>query len=92
MTQLKPVVAAAKPATVEAWKWDGTKEQGRLIVDWMEASGTPAYLHPYENLIVPDIQYSTAIKPGEWVVRDKFCDFFPLPDDIYRATYASPLP
>lgn len=86
-----PVIATIKPATVEAWQWDGTVERGRLIIEWMEKGGTPAYLHPYETLIVPDIQYAASIKPGEWVVRDRFSDFFPLSDADYQATYQSVL-
>lgn len=76
-----------RPSTVEAWYWDGGEETADLIVDWIIESGGPiAYLHPNENLIVIGDDIAPA-RPGDWIVRDKFRDFWPLADDYFQATY-----
>lgn len=93
MTQHRPVVATKKPAKVEAWRYDGTPESASAIVGWIntEWPESPAYMHPHENIIVlgNDID---VVKPGMWVIRDTFNDFWPLPDDVYHAVYESPIP
>lgn len=93
--QTAPMVGTNRPATVEFWYWDGSKEQAKLIADWVNSStGThEAEVHPYESLIVLDPHappgYGAApVQVGQWVVRDQFGDFFPLPNDIFQATYA----
>jgi hypothetical protein len=90
VTQFAPVIATQKPTTVEAWKWDGTPEQARTISNWIATHGHEAKLHPYDNVIVLGDGYE-AVKPDHWVIRDRFGDFWPLPDDVYQAVYNSPI-
>lgn len=98
--QYRPVVATKRPATVEAWQWDGSKECADLIVDWIVGAnidqvGRPrnyqdAHLRPNENVIVLGDGYES-VKPGQVVIRDQFNDFWPLPKDIYDTVYSSPI-
>jgi hypothetical protein len=89
--QTAPIIAINRPYAVESWQWDGTTEQGRRIIEWMEAAGTPAYLHPYENLLVIDMPYAAGVRPNQWAIRDQFGEFFPLDDADYQAAYTSPV-
>lgn len=77
-----------RPATVEAWQWDGSAEAAELITDWIiDNDGPLAYKHPYENVIVIDGETVTA-KPTDWIVRDKFNDFWPLDENLFPGAYA----
>lgn len=87
-----PVIATKKPTTVEAWRWDGTDEVATLICEWINSNPKTLCLaekHPHEQFIVLGYEYDT-VKPGEWVIRDQFNDYFPLPDHVFRAVYDSP--
>lgn len=94
--QVAPVIAVNIPTTVEAWHWDGSAEQAERIIDWITDNDgfsdvrQPAALHPYDNVIVLGDGYD-CVSPGQWVIRDKFGDFFPLRDTDYRATFQSPV-
>lgn len=74
------------PDTVEAWQWDGGAEVAELICDWVENYGGFADVHPYEHLIVFGNDVAPA-KPGDWIVRDKFGEFWPVGEDIFPALY-----
>lgn len=74
--------------TVEAWQWNGAPETAELICDWIETNGGYAAPHPYENVILLGDSVAPA-KPGEWIVRDKFNEFWPLDDGIFPAVYRS---
>lgn len=97
VSQVAPVIATKKPTTVEAWQWDGTVEQADRIMAWIaEANkhdtgyGQVASLHTHENIIILGDNYE-AVKPGMYIIRDQFNEFWPLPADVYRAIYASPV-
>lgn len=90
MSQTAPVIAVNIPTTVESWQWDGTGVQSVHIVEWIRQNGGHAERHPYDNRIVLGDDYDSVI-PGDWVIRDKFGEFFPLRDADYRATYQSVL-
>lgn len=87
----KPQLFTVRPATVEAWQWDGSAEVADLIVDWVIDSGGPldTYLHPYENLIV--LGKTTQIAPaksGDWIVHDSFGDFWPMDEKLFPGAYS----
>lgn len=89
MTQLNPVIATKKPTTIQAWRYtDDTSAE--LIVDWIESNGGFAAVHPHEPVIVLGDGIDS-VKRGQWVIRDQFNDFWPLPDDVYHAVYLSPI-
>lgn len=90
MSQDAPVIAVNIPTTVEAWQWDGSAEQGALIVGWIIDGERWAMPHPYEDRIILDHNVD-AVKPGQWVIRDKYGDFWPISDADYRATFQSPV-
>jgi hypothetical protein len=77
-----------KPTTVEAWQWSGDHAEAGLICEWIaKANGEQyAYLHPHEELIVLGDNYES-VKPGQWIIRDQFNDFWPLQDDVFRTVY-----
>lgn len=85
---IRPGVFRKRPATIEAWHWDGSAECGELIADWVESNGGFAALGPAVNRIYlgPDI---FPVQPGDWVIRDKFGDFWPLDDVTFPAVYES---
>lgn len=94
MSQLRPVVATKRPATVEAWRWDGSPQSTAAIIAWVktaEPKGQRAYLHPNDNVLVLGDGFDL-VKPGDWIIRDKFNEFFPLPHDVYLTVYESPIP
>lgn len=82
----RPKVVELRVSHAEAWQWDGGDECAALIVDWIESNGSFASVHPYQSLIILGDD-AAPVKPGEWVVRDKFNEFWPLPDDVFLATY-----
>ena len=84
---MQPGLFNKRPGTVEAWQWDGGEETAVLICEWVESNGGFAEPHPYEQLLVlPD---ADAVKPGDWVIRDKFGEFWPLGNDVFPAVYQS---
>lgn len=84
-----PRLFAKRPSTVEAWEWDGTPECADLIVDWIIENGGPlAYLHPHEPLIILGDDIAPVVA-NDWVVRDKFGEFWPLAGDVFPAVYRS---
>lgn len=90
-----PRLFAKRPSTVEAWQWDGTPECADLIIDWVINSGGPVdtYLHPNENLIILGQTTQTApAKPDDWIVRDKFNEFWPIEPALFRVAYDNLLP
>lgn len=84
--QYRPIMVRKRPATVEAWYWDGGDETADLIVDWIESNKGFAAVHPYEPFIIlgRDID---VLRPKSWVVRDRFNDFWPLDDTTFRTVY-----
>jgi hypothetical protein len=84
----RPGVYAKRPSTVEAWQWDGTDECAALITDWIESNRGFAEKHPHEDLIILGNDVDS-VKPTDWVIRDKFGEFWPLPAVIFPAVYAS---
>jgi hypothetical protein len=76
-----------------AWHWDGTPESAGLIVKWVNThTHHSAEMHPYENVILIDAKAPPSfgvepMHPNHWLVKDTFGDFYPLPDDVFRATY-----
>lgn len=82
-----PQVFVKRPVTHEAWQWDGSPECADLITDWVDTGGGYAYLHPYEQLIVFGNDVSPA-KPGDWIIRDQFNDFWPIGEDMFPAVYS----
>lgn len=85
---MAPALFAKRPGTVEAWQWDGGPETAVLICEWIESNGGFADPHPYEQeLILGD--NVAAVKPTDWVVRDKFGDFWPLANDVFPGVYMS---
>lgn len=86
----QPGLFSKRPSTVEAWQWDGGPETAVLICDWIGSNGGFAEPHPYENhLILWGSEESAPVKPTDWVIRDKFGEFWPLGDDIFPGVYAS---
>lgn len=83
-----PGLFRRRPSTVEAWQWDGGDEVAVLICDWIESNGGYAAPHPHEPLIVLGDQTAPA-KPGDWIVRDKFGEFWPIGEDIFPSVYES---
>lgn len=90
MTQYRPVIAVKKPVTVEAFRWEDDNAQA--LVDWVNhnAVGQRAEKHPHEELIILGDGVDT-VKPGDWVIRDQWNDFYPLPHSVYQTVYASPI-
>jgi hypothetical protein len=89
MSQHRPVIATQKPVTVEAMRWYGMNSE--QILNWIHGAGvTTAHTHEYEPwLIIAD--GIAEVNVGDWIIRDRFNDFFPLPHDTYRAVYDSPV-
>lgn len=89
MTQLTPIVAKKRPDTVEAWYWDGRPETGVLIEEWINSNPKTQTVADYreeDGIIALDRQVEY-VKPLHWVVRDKFNDYWPLPNDVFMAVY-----
>lgn len=84
----RPGVYEKRTSTVEAWQWDGGPETAHLICEWIESNGGFAEPHPHEDFLVlgNDID---VVNPHDWVVRDKFGEFWPLPATIFPAVYKS---
>lgn len=82
-----PQIFLKRTSTVEAWQWDGTPECADLIVNWIDQHDGFAHYIEEHNLIA---MHETAdVTPTDWVVRDKFGEFWPLGADIFPAVYAS---
>lgn len=90
MTQVRPVIATKRPAKVEAMKWDGTNTDE--LVSWVNRTSAhqTAQLHPHEDFITLGDNVDT-VKPGNWVIRDQFNDFYPLPTEVFHAVYEAPI-
>ena len=89
MVQLAPIIAKKRPDTVEAWYWDGRPETAELIVAWINDKPKTQVVAEYreeDRIIALDWQVEH-VKPLHWVVRDKFNDYWPLPNDIFLAVY-----
>lgn len=87
---MTPRLFEKRKSTVEAWHWTGDRAEGELIVDWMlnsSRNGLP-YVHPHEDLIIIS-EDAAAVVPGQWIVRDKYNEFWPLDDDVFHSVYAS---
>jgi hypothetical protein len=84
--QTLPIIAHKRPATVEAWFWDGGVETADLIIDWIESNKGFASRHTHENMIVLGDGIE-AVRPKHWVIRDQFSDFWPLDDTTFRTVY-----
>jgi hypothetical protein len=86
--QTRPLLARKRPVMNEAWQYDGRIEVADLIVNWIDTNGGYSHVHPYEDLII--IQANSgdlAVKPGDWVIRDQFNDFYPCPDETFQTVY-----
>lgn len=83
-----PGLFAKRPSTVEAWQWNGGPETAVLICEWVESKGGFAKPHPNEDLLVLGDNIAP-VRPTDWVVRDKFGEFWPLTDDVFPAVYSS---
>lgn len=82
-----PGLFSVRPATVEAWQWDGSAEVAELISDWVESNGGFASPHPYEQMILFGDWIAPA-KPGDWIIRDIFGDFWPMDAKLFPGAYA----
>lgn len=80
--------------TVEAVQWTGDSE--RPMPDWFTEALREGHLVTRQNHDegVLELRMTTAqhqwvyAKPGEWIVREGVADrFYPIADDIFRATY-----
>lgn len=83
-----PGVYEKRASTVEAWQWDGDPACAELICEWIEDNGGFAAPHTHENLIVLGDNIAP-VNPGDWVIRDKFNEFWPIGDDLFPAVYKS---
>jgi hypothetical protein len=94
--QYHPMIGRKRPATVEYWYWDGNDDTAAAIVEWVNSSNTKhvAEKHPHEPVIIidpnapPSMGYEP-LRPGCWLIRDTFGDFWALPDSIFQGTYES---
>jgi hypothetical protein len=89
LAQLAPIVAKKRPATVEAWYWDGRPETADLIVEWInttKGSLVEAEYFEEDRVIFLDRNVEN-VRALHWVVRDQFNDFWPLPNDVFMAVY-----
>ncbi len=78
-----------KPVVIEAIQWDGLATQE--IFDFMGVDSLEDDL--LQGLVIPtledgpDAQVKHYAKPGDWIVKGISGEFYPVKDDIFRATY-----
>lgn len=91
-----------KPVTIEAEKWDGTRDHAqRLISEVVRAGGTAGYIDSVTTVagpgrgmttVGPHIQISTLeghmrLMPGHWLIQGVEGEFYPCDPDIFEKTY-----
>ena len=91
-----------KPVTIDAEKWDGTRDHAqRLMAEVVRAGGKAGYVDT-ETLVAgpgrgmttvgPHIQISTLeghmrLMPGHWLIKGVEGEFYPCDPDIFEKTY-----
>lgn len=73
-----------KPVSIEALQFDGTDESKEALFYF--APGKVAFIGT-QIIIVTTLEGSLQGKQGCWVVKGALGEFYPVRDDIFRATY-----
>lgn len=85
----KPVVVEAMqlqvPVIVPVIK---VPDQWREVWRWITDHGVIARIHP-ANLTVHTLEGVMTADPGDWIIRGVKGEFYPIKDEIFRATYES---
>lgn len=89
-----------RPVEVEAFKWDGTEESARVIINWASTHDTQIW---YREDINPDTEqgmgtYHLTIhtlegdmiaRPGYWIIKGVENEFYGCEPEIFAKTYES---
>jgi hypothetical protein len=73
-----------KPVVIEAWRLD--RDNHHSIANWIVESGTACYSDTYA-IIIQTLEGEMRADPGDWIVCGVKGEFYPVRDDIFRATY-----
>lgn len=97
----------SRPVRIIAVQWDGTEEQGRELVAWVESrhgAGAADYLPAHEarsdwegNLTSPALparvilENGTSLLAGSWLIEEEGGTFSSANDSAFRHRYAAPI-
>ena len=77
-----------KPVVIEAIKYDSTDVTPCEIIEWTEASKTPAYYKPeVDQLWISTLEGDHLISVGDYVIKGIEGEFYPCKPSIFEATY-----
>ena len=75
-----------KPVAIDAVRWTGDPE---CLRDLPGASGCFDHRIPYVDGALPIVTFEGTMiaHVGDWIIRGVKGEFYPIKDDIFRATY-----
>lgn len=84
-TVSKPRKFRKKPVVIEAVQL--IKENDDEILMFMEATNCPFEIVDDHELIIHTLEGDMRARPGDWIARGPFGEFYPIKPDIFEATY-----
>lgn len=81
-----------KPVVIEAWQWDGTKDNMVDIANWInsfsdESPVSAEFLLTSSRLFINTLEGTMEVLPEDYVIRGVHDEFYPCKPDIFEETY-----
>lgn len=83
-----------KPVEIEARQWDGTEAGALPILTWITKARNDAEAAFYcegpndiKEIEIRTLEGDMCASPGDWIICGVKGEFYPIKDDIFRATY-----
>ena len=79
-----------KPLIVEAVQWSGNVEDYEEIqskIDTITCLGLAGADRKNTNLFIGTLAGDMRCNPGDWIIKGIAGEYYPIKDDIFRATY-----
>lgn len=75
-----------KPVEVEAVQWRGPQdcEEVFAFLGWTHLDDDGV---GHDEIIIPTLEGTMTVSPGDWVIRGVQGEFYPCKPDIFEATY-----
>ena len=84
-----------KPIIIDAWRYDGSKEKGKFLIELSKDSKTPLFYseeitdssisNPILN--VKTLEGIMTVNPGNYVLKGVQGEFYPCTEEIFKLTY-----
>lgn len=80
-----------KPFVIEAVLYDGTVEAANEVLAWIGTHGATAdrahRTKPEDGIFIHTLEGIHHASQGDWIIKGVKGEFYPIKNDIFRATY-----